>query len=225
MRIVFVRHGHPDYKNDCLTELGHPQAEAAAERLKDEKIDKIYSSSCGRAVETAQHIASRHGLQVEQLRFMRELDWGSPKSDDFVNPWGVPDEWIAEGKDIMNPDWEKDPDYAGYKIVTNVHKMQAAFDEWLKGFGFCREGKYYRVEKENNENIILVSHGGSSSVALSHIFNLPFSFVCRAICPDFTAITVVKLEGEQGRLTSPRFEIMNDDRHIAGITTENFYGR
>lgn len=225
MRIIFVRHGHPDYKNDCLTELGHPQAEAAAERLKDEKIDKIYSSSCGRAVETAQHIASRHGLQVEQLRFMRELDWGSPKSDDFVNPWGVPDEWIAEGKDIMNPDWENQDGYKGHKIIPNIHEMQAAFDEWLKGFGFCREGKYYRVEKENNENIILVSHGGSSSVALSHIFNLPFSFVCRAICPDFTAITVVKLEGEQGRLTSPRFEIMNDARHIAGITTENFYGR
>ena len=32
MRIVFVRHGHPDYKNDCLTPLGHEQAKAAAAR-------------------------------------------------------------------------------------------------------------------------------------------------------------------------------------------------
>lgn len=225
MKIIFVRHGHPNYKDDCLTELGHPQAEAAAERLETEKIDKIYSSSCGRAVETAQHIASRHGLEVEQLDFIRELDWGSPQSDDFVNPWGVPDEWIAEGKDIMNPDWENQDGYKGHKIIPNIHKMQAAFDEWLKGFGFCRDGNYYRVEKENNENIILVSHGGASSVVIAHLFNLPFSFVCRAICPDFTAITVVKLEGEQGRLTSPRFEIMNDARHIEGITTENIFGR
>ena len=29
MIIYFVRHGHPDYKNDCLTELGKKQAEAA----------------------------------------------------------------------------------------------------------------------------------------------------------------------------------------------------
>jgi len=35
MRIIFVRHGHPNYEKDCLTELGHRQAEAAAQRLKD----------------------------------------------------------------------------------------------------------------------------------------------------------------------------------------------
>ena len=29
MYIYFVRHGHPDYKTDTLTELGHKQAEAA----------------------------------------------------------------------------------------------------------------------------------------------------------------------------------------------------
>ena len=33
MRIVFVRHGHPNYENDCLTPLGKQHAEAAAERL------------------------------------------------------------------------------------------------------------------------------------------------------------------------------------------------
>ena len=32
MRMIFVRHGHPDYKNDCLTDLGRKQAEAAADR-------------------------------------------------------------------------------------------------------------------------------------------------------------------------------------------------
>ena len=67
MRIIFVRHGHPDYTKDCLTELGHKQAEAVAERLKDEKIDKFFSSSCGRAYETALHIAEGRGMEVEKL--------------------------------------------------------------------------------------------------------------------------------------------------------------
>ena len=31
MRIVFVRHGEPDYEHDCLTETGRLQAQAAAE--------------------------------------------------------------------------------------------------------------------------------------------------------------------------------------------------
>lgn len=225
MKIIFVRHGHPNYKDDCLTELGHPQAEAAAERLSAEKIDKFYSSSCGRAVETAEHIAARHNAKVEQLDFMRELDWGAQGSEDFVHPWAVADEWVAAGKDIMNPDWEKECDYAGHKIVPNIHKMEAAFDEWLKQFGYEREGNYYRVTRENQDNILLASHGGSSSVVLSHIFNLPFTFVCMAICPNFTAITVVDFSGKEGELTSPKFELVNDARHIEGITAENVFGR
>ena len=40
MRIVFVRHGHPNYKDDCLTELGHLHAKAAADRPKISSIDK-----------------------------------------------------------------------------------------------------------------------------------------------------------------------------------------
>ena len=74
MKIVFVRHGHPNYEKDCLTELGHEQAKAAAERLKDEKFDMIFSSSCGRAYETACHIAAFHGKEVQKLDFMREID-------------------------------------------------------------------------------------------------------------------------------------------------------
>ena len=41
MRIVFVRHGEPDYANDCLTEQGRLQAKAAAERLREEGISEI----------------------------------------------------------------------------------------------------------------------------------------------------------------------------------------
>lgn len=225
MRIIFVRHGHPDYVKDCLTELGHPQAEAAAERLKNEKIDKIFSSSCGRAVETAEHIASRHALLVEQLDFMRELDWGWTGSDDCVHPWQLANEWVENGKDIMNPNWEKDPDCAGHKIVTNIHKKEAAFDEWLKSFGFYREGNYYRVVRENNDTVMLVSHGGASSVALAHLFNLPFLFVCRAVGCDYTGITIVTLEGSEGSLAAPIFKTVNDSRHIKGITNQNVFGR
>ena len=225
MKIIFVRHGHPNYNDDCLTELGHPQAEAAAERLKDEKIDKIYSSSCGRAYETACHIAARHNLEVEQLDFMRELNWGAQNSDDFVHPWWTADAWVKDGKDNMNTDWQNDSDYKGHKIVANYNKMVADFDNWLETLGFEREGNYYRVKRKNRDTVMMVSHGGSSSVALSHIFNMPFPFVCHAICPDYTAITVVSLSGDEGELASPRFELMNDARHIAGIEAENYFGR
>ena len=64
MRIIFVRHGHPNYEKDCLTELGHRHAEAAALRLRNEGVERIYSSTCGRAFETAQHLGDLIGLPV-----------------------------------------------------------------------------------------------------------------------------------------------------------------
>ena len=56
MRIIFVRHGHPNYQLDCLTPLGKKQAEAAAKRLHEEKIDLVCASTKGRAMETAAYI-------------------------------------------------------------------------------------------------------------------------------------------------------------------------
>jgi probable phosphoglycerate mutase len=56
---------------------------------------------------------------------------------------------------------------------------------------------------------------------LGHIFNLPMPFVYYTIRPSFTAITVVTLSDTEGELVSPRFEIMNDARHIEGLGAEN----
>ncbi len=225
MKIIFVRHGHPNYKDDCLTELGHPQAEAAAERLKDEKIDRIFSSSCGRAVETAEHIAARHNLEVTQFDFMREIRWGVKDTEDFVHPWTLADSWVEKGKDIMNPDWQNDPEYKGVTLASDYNKLSQEFDKWLEDLGLVREGKYYRVTKESNDTVMMVSHAGASSVALSHIFNIPFLYTCRTIRCDYTAITIVNFGGKEGELTAPRFVLVNDARHIKDITTENVFGR
>lgn len=225
MKIIFVRHGHPNYKDDCLTELGHPQAEAAAERLKDEKIDKIFSSSCGRAYETACHIAARHNLDVTQFDFMREIRWGIKDTEDYVHPWTLADSWVEKGKDIMNPHWQKDPEYKGVTLAGDYNKLSKEFDNWLAGLGFEREGQYYRATKENNDTVMMVSHAGASTVALSHIFNIPFLYACRTIGCDYTAITIVNFASKEGELTAPRFELVNDARHIKGITVENVFGR
>ncbi len=65
MRIIFVRHGEPDYALDCLTPAGRAQAEAAAERLRGEGISAVYASPMGRAAETAACTARLLGLPVQ----------------------------------------------------------------------------------------------------------------------------------------------------------------
>ena len=228
MRIIFVRHGHPDYEKDCLTELGHLQAEAAAQRLKDEKIDRVFSSSCGRAAETAQHIADVHNMQVQLCDFMQEIPWGNlegqPPLPHNGNPWEVCSEMVANGQSITSENWAEEEPFCKNKFVLNVRRVAKDFDQWLKQFGYEREGRHYRVKNGSDETVVMACHGGSGSAVYTHIFNIPLPFVCKSIAMGLTAITVVKFGEEEGTLVSPCFELVNDVRHTAGLEAENVFG-
>lgn len=220
MRIVFVRHGHPNYELDCLTFLGHKHGEAVAERLREEPVEKIFSSTCGRALETAAHIDKKFGLGVNGLEFMREIKWGSEDDTPVYadgHPWFNSDYLVEQGKNLLNPDWRESEQYRKNRMVKAGDELAKRLDEWLSGLGYTREGDYYRVGQIQYGTIVLVSHGGASSAALAHLFNLPLPFVCSAICPDYTAVTVVNFSEKEGALVAPKFEIMNDARHIVNV--------
>ena len=220
MRIIFVRHGHPDYVNDCLTELGHEQAERASLRLINEGIEEIFSSSMGRACETAIHTAQKLGLDVHSLDFIREIKWGSKNGEEIYkdgHPWDTSIYAIKNGFDLMNEEWQKDKMFSENIVFSEVERIGKQTDEWLLHLGYKREGTGYRVVGDNtNRTIALFSHGGASSALFSHLLNLPFFYLCGTLCPDFTAITILRLSDEIGELTTPLIEIANDSRHIEG---------
>ncbi len=228
MRMIFVRHGHPDYKKDCLTELGHKHAEAVAERLAEEPITKIYSSTCGRAVETAEHIAARFGnMPIESFHYMRELRWwpldGVPLEHRGY-PWTVVADMVNNGEDILSKNWTEEPRFSNNGVKFLAENLGNQLDKLIAELGYVREGNYYRVERENPETVVMVSHGGVSSAAFAHMFNIPFPFFCASLRPDFTAVTIVQFTGTEGSLITPRFEIANDSRHISGVTEDTVFG-
>lgn len=220
MRIVFVRHGHPDYAKDCLTELGHKHARAAAERLKNERPMKIYASTCGRARETAEHVAAPHKIDIIPLEFMREIGWGSKNGEPILkggHPWYIADDLILRAESVIGNGWQDIEAFSNNKVTDCVEKVVGGIDQLLAELGYQREGLYYRVTKDNPDTVFLVSHGGSSSAAISHMINIPFPNFCATIRPKFTAITVITLSGEVGSLVTAHVELMNDARHIEGI--------
>ncbi len=218
MKIVFVRHGHPDYANDCLTELGHEQAEKTALRLKNEGISEIYSSPFGRAYETALHTAKLLKQDVAKLDFMCEIRWGSSDGKEIYkdgHPWDTALYAISQGFSLMDESWTKNAPFANNLVFAELERVAAESDKWLETLGYRREGANYRVIGDNaDKTIALFSHGGSSSALFSHLLNLPFFWICRAICPDFTSITVLSFSNEKGALTAPMIEYANDSRHI-----------
>lgn len=220
MKIILVRHGHPDYVNDCLTPLGHEQAEKAAQRLRDEGISEIYSSPFGRAYETALHTARLLSKDVTKLDFMHEIKWGSSDGKEIYNeghPWDTSLYAVSLGHSLMDEEWTRNKPFANNIVFSEIERVAEESDKWFEILGYKREGANYRViGDDTNKTIALFSHGGSSSALLSRLLNLPFFYLCRAICPDFTAITVLSLSDEKGSLTTPMIELANDSRHIRG---------
>lgn len=228
MKIYFVRHGHPDYENDCLTELGHKQAEATADRLKDSGIEHIFSSSMGRALQTAKHTAKHLGLEVSSCDFIREICWNSIDDEPILangHPWNVANIHVSENKSLFDRDWRKNNPYCRSQVIECIETVTRGLDAWLEELGYKREGEYYRVIGTDTEKTVaMFSHGGASAVALSHMFNIPFPQFCGAAYLDFTSITVVQLPNKTGELIYPKMLLFNDVKHVEGIGGDNFYG-
>jgi alpha-ribazole phosphatase len=59
-----------------LSDLGRRQAVCLQERFRGEQLAAFYASDLRRAAETAAVIAAPHGLEVQQLPALREMDFG-----------------------------------------------------------------------------------------------------------------------------------------------------
>ena len=53
MRLLFIRHGDPDYANDCLNQIGISEAKALSVLCPQLSLGTCYASPLGRAQETA----------------------------------------------------------------------------------------------------------------------------------------------------------------------------
>ena len=222
MRILFIRHGEPDYAKDDLTDTGVRQAELLAQRLKDEGIEEIWSSPLGRAQRTARISSEVLKLPVQTLECMREIKWGSADGNQIFadgHPWDISDEMAHQGMDLTSTDWQTNRFFINNLAVSSVNAVESGLDEWLSEFGYKRQGLYYGhdVEEDDHKTVALFCHGGSSSAAIAHMMNLQFPYVCAMLHMEFTGITIVRLDKKTGKCTLPCLELVNDAKHLCQL--------
>jgi phosphoserine phosphatase len=84
--VLLARHGESDWNasgryqghaDRPLTERGRRHAEELSARLAHVPLDAVYASDLRRARETAAAVAKAHGLELETLPELREVDVGS----------------------------------------------------------------------------------------------------------------------------------------------------
>ena len=73
MRILFIRHGDPDYLNDTLTEKGCREADLLAKRAVTLQMGECYMSPLGRAQRTAKPCLEAVNCEAETLSWLQEF--------------------------------------------------------------------------------------------------------------------------------------------------------
>jgi broad specificity phosphatase PhoE len=122
--MILLRHGQsefnlqftatrrdPGIEDACLTEYGHHQAEDAARQLSKESVTRIIASPYTRALQTAEPLARRLGLQIEIWALVRErfglvCDIGTPRAR-LASAWPTHD--FSHLKEKWWPDEHESP--------------------------------------------------------------------------------------------------------------------
>jgi broad specificity phosphatase PhoE len=157
LQLLLVRHGQTpanlaralDSKppGAPLTDEGHNQAAKFAARIATSPVVAVYASTATRAQETAAHIASPHGLEVQVIEGVQEVfvgDLEGQTTDDALAAFiSVYDRWTQDDLDSRMPGGE-----SGREI----------------------QARYLRAVADIRANhadglVVLVSHGGSIRLA------------------------------------------------------------
>lgn len=206
MRLLLIRHGQSEANAERrlqgqgeypLTELGRQQARRLAQRLGEQysSIVAVYTSSQGRAVETAEILAQAAGSPVVPDDRLREFDVGALT--------GLTVEEIQERFPQVSTAWREDvdewvPTPGGESQDDFVQRVGEVFDEIID-------------RHRGDETVVVVSHGGTLGAYLGRVMGRapglrsPFAF-------DNASMTIVDLSRRR-----PRLVLLNDTCHIADM--------
>ena len=235
MRIVFIRHGDPDYTTDTLTEKGRKEAALLAENIGYLGLEEalVYVSPLGRARETASYVLDKLGKTGVTLDWLREFPGmvdinGCPellecypdareKDGKYFPhiPWDMVPAYWTEQNDLLDRNGWKNSEVVRHSDIQDVYEhVMKEFDDLLEEYGYVREGNHYRVEKESEATIVCVCHLGVTCAILSHLWGVsPFIlWHCLFLAP--TSVSEVVTEERQQGVAYFRATRLGDISHL-----------
>ncbi|MBD5460602.1 MAG: histidine phosphatase family protein [Lachnospiraceae bacterium] len=233
MRILFIRHGDPDYEHDTLTEKGHREAALLAERIEQWNVGDCFVSPLGRAQATASYSLQKLGITAQTMDWLREFPAQLDINLSAQLQDAYPDTFREGGRygkrivwDMLPSYMTAHPEYSDRNAwrnseVTRCSDMNqvydyvtSQFDRLLAGYGYVREGSLYRVTRENTATVTFFCHFGITAVLLSHLWSLsPFTMLHDLVLAPTSVTEVVTEERQQG-IASFRGTKLGDVTHL-----------
>ena len=234
MILYYVRHGDPIYNPDSLTPLGERQAEAVAKRLALYGVDKVYSSTSTRAIQTSKPTCEITKNEPELLEWAKEHHaWAdlAIEMEDGKRDWCFFTPKFRElfcSKEIreLGDNWYDHPECAKYNFKKGIERIYNETDAFLESLGY-RHIRYtgkYKVKEKNDKRIAFFAHQGFGLAFLSCLLDIPYPAFSTHYDFCHTGVTVIEFKEENG-FCIPRVLTHSSDSHLYREGLPTFYNR
>ncbi|MBQ2956707.1 MAG: histidine phosphatase family protein [Clostridia bacterium] len=219
MKILIIRHGHPDYATDSLTEKGRIEAELLSRRLARMKIDDVYCSPMGRARETARPTLEKLGKEEVVLPWLHEFDarYISPRTGKEELAFDLmPQYWSIQPELYDREKWVDHGLYRTGGIKELYEQTKQGVDALLGKYGYIREpgSLVFRCEKNDDRVIALFCHCIIGQTIIAHLLGMPAPVLWHTtMMPTSSVTTLVTEERIPGQVLFRMFQ-MGDTSHL-----------
>lgn len=174
MRLIFVRHGDPDYKNDNLTEKGKREVALLTQRIcKWKNITAFYSSPMGRAKATGAPALEKLGREAKVYDWLQEFHHKTAYPKNFFKKelsgkdtmcWDLLPEIYYDDKKYFDKDqWDNSKLMKKGNIKKRYKEVCDGIDSLLAEYGYKRNKKgFYTVENQKENPNFEPRYSGAS---------------------------------------------------------------
>lgn len=217
MRLLFIRHGDPDYEHDTLTAKGEREAQILADRLAGEQIDAFYISPLGRAQKTAGYTLNKLGRTGKTFDWLQEF--GVPVrlpdtgTEYFI--WDFLPSFMEKHAALYSAEkWLQEPFIAQSDVPARYAEVCRGLDGVLAEHGYVRSGSFYRAVSPNRKTLAFFCHLGVTGVMLSHLFHTTPTAILQHFAGAPSSVTTVYTEEREEGIASFRALSLGDTSHL-----------
>jgi probable phosphoglycerate mutase len=233
MLLYYIRHADPIYRPDSLTPLGERQSESVAKRLSRYGIDRVFSSSSKRAVDTSKPLCEMLKIELEEAydwchesKAIEQLGVFSPERGRNIFGYHhrpTIELLISKEAQDLYDNWYDHPYFDGLLFKEGTKRIQKGADDFLEMLGYRhdRENFCYYPVSPTNDRIALFAHQGFGLAFMSAILDIPYSSMCTHFYMAHTGVTVVEFAGTEGPII-PKVLTFSNDSHLYadGLSTK-----
>jgi probable phosphoglycerate mutase len=236
MRLLFIRHGDPNYEIDGLTDKGKGEAELLARQIKNFGIDEVFVSPLGRARATAEYSLKKLKMTAATCDWLREFpaEFDANIADENTKKayitelqkeetglykkrilWDMLPSYYGNHPELFDPNaWRNSDVVKASDMLPKYDYVISEFDKLIAEHGYERDGIIYKAKENNDKTLAFFCHYGITSVLLSHLWNVspfvPLQFIATAP----TSVTEVATEEREKGIAIFRTLRIGDTTHL-----------